>query len=73
MLLAQIERAGGEALYIGQFNDDFATCYEQVKDSLEKVDFLITTGGVSVGDYDYLPDIYEKLEADVLFNKVGMR
>jgi molybdopterin molybdotransferase len=73
MLLAQIERAGGEALYIGQFSDDFSTCYEQVKDSLEKVDFLITTGGVSVGDYDYLPDIYEKLEANVLFNKVGMR
>ncbi|MDI5788216.1 molybdopterin-binding protein [Bacillus licheniformis] len=35
--------------------------------------FLITTGGVSVGDFDFLPAIYEKLGAEVLFNKVAMR
>ena len=34
---------------------------------------LITTGGVSVGDFDLLPEIYEKLGAEVLFNKVAMR
>jgi len=73
MVYSQIKRAGGEPLYLGKFKDDFSTCYEQVKDALKKVDFLITTGGVSVGDYDYLPAIYEKLGASVLFNKVGMR
>lgn len=73
MIYSQILRAGGEPIYFGQFSDDFQTCYQQVKDTLEKVDFLITTGGVSVGDYDYLPAIYEKLGANVLFNKVRMR
>ena len=34
---------------------------------------LITTGGVSVGDYDYLPDVYKQLQAEVLFNKIAMR
>ena len=33
----------------------------------------MTTGGVSVGDFDFLPEIYEKLGAEVLFNKVAMR
>ena len=37
------------------------------------MDILITTGGVSVGDYDYLPAIYEAIGATVLFNKVAMR
>lgn len=37
------------------------------------MDILLTTGGVSVGDYDYLPAIYEKLGANVLFNKIAMR
>src|SRR5690606_1386170 len=37
------------------------------------VDMLITTGGVSVGDFDYLPAIYEKLDASVLFNKIAIR
>ncbi|WP_339229673.1 gephyrin-like molybdotransferase Glp [Oceanobacillus sp. FSL K6-2867] len=73
MVYAQVIRAGGEPIYFGQFNDDFETCYQKVKDSLEKVDFLITTGGVSVGDFDFLPAIYEKLGASVLFNKIGMR
>lgn len=73
MIMAQVKRAGGEPIYFGQFEDDFQTCFEQVKNTLEQVDFLITTGGVSVGDYDYLPAIYEKLGADVLFNKIAMR
>jgi len=73
MTYAQILRAGGEPIYFGQFSDDLETCYKQVKDAFSKVDFLITTGGVSVGDYDYLPEIYKKLGANVLFNKIGMR
>lgn len=73
MILAQIERAGGEAKYFGKFSDDLEQCVIAVKDALNQVDLLITTGGVSVGDYDYLPAIYEKLGADVLFNKIAMR
>ena len=73
MLLAQIEQAGGSPIYFGQCKDDFDTCYEQVKGALDSVDFLLTTGGVSVGDYDYLPAIYQKLGANVLFNKIAMR
>jgi molybdopterin molybdotransferase len=73
MISSQIQRVGGEVIYFGKLADDFDTCFEAIKDSLPKVDMLLTTGGVSVGDYDYLPAIYEKLGAEVLFNKVGMR
>jgi len=73
MIAAQIERAGGTVQYYGKLPDEFDTCFEAVKDALNEVDLLITTGGVSVGDFDYLPGIYEKLGAEVLFNKVAMR
>lgn len=73
MICAQIERAGAKVVYFGKLPDEFDVCFEAVKDSLAKVDILVTTGGVSVGDFDYLPAIYEKLGAEVLFNKVGMR
>lgn len=73
MVLAQIEKAGGIPKYLGKFSDDFDTCFNEVKNALEQVDILITTGGVSVGDFDYLPDIYKKLGASVLFNKIAMR
>ncbi|MBE7128410.1 gephyrin-like molybdotransferase Glp [Bacillus mycoides] len=73
MIAAQIERAGGVVRYYGQFVDDLETCYNTVKKAMKEVDILITTGGVSVGDYDYLPAIYERLQANVLFNKIAMR
>ncbi|CAL28667.1 molybdopterin molybdotransferase MoeA [Staphylococcus carnosus] len=44
-----------------------------VKQAMETHDMVITTGGVSVGDFDYLPEIYKALDAEVLFNKVQMR
>lgn len=73
MIAAQIERAGGAVQYYGQFADDLETCYNTVKKAMKEVDILITTGGVSVGDYDYLPAIHKRLQANVLFNKIAMR
>ncbi|SNT05319.1 molybdopterin molybdochelatase [Bacillus sp. OK838] len=72
-LSAQIRRAGGEVRFYGKLKDEFELSYEAISTALEEVDLLITTGGVSVGDFDLLPDIYQKVGADVLFNKVAMR
>jgi molybdopterin molybdotransferase len=73
MIIAQIERSGAEVRYFGKLPDNFELCYESIRSAIVEVDLLITTGGVSVGDFDYLPQIYKKLGADVLFNKVAMR
>jgi len=73
MICAQVERSGAKAKYFGKLTDDFTECFEAIKNAIEDVDIMITTGGVSVGDYDYLPAIYERLGAEVLFNKIAMR
>ncbi|MFD1039040.1 gephyrin-like molybdotransferase Glp [Virgibacillus byunsanensis] len=73
MIASQIIRAGGEYNYLGKLADEFDSSYQTIKKALDEVDILITTGGVSVGDFDLMPAIYEKLGADVLFNKVAMR
>lgn len=73
MMMAQIERAGATAKYFGKLSDDLDLCIHAIKNALQEVDILITTGGVSVGDYDYLPAIYEAIDAKRLFNKVAMR
>ncbi|HLR80170.1 MAG TPA: gephyrin-like molybdotransferase Glp [Bacillota bacterium] len=73
MITSQVNRAGGDYKYYGKLEDEFKASYETIKQALEEVDILITTGGVSVGDFDLMPAIYEKLGADVLFNKVAMR
>ncbi|AJC95413.1 molybdopterin molybdotransferase MoeA [Staphylococcus hyicus] len=53
--------------------DDFESSLNVVRQAVQEHDIVVTTGGVSVGDYDYLPDIYRALDATVLFNKVAMR
>ncbi|PFZ77384.1 molybdopterin molybdenumtransferase [Bacillus toyonensis] len=73
MIAAQIMKAGGKARYYGQLADELDACFTAVQSAMDEVDILITTGGVSVGDYDYLPAIYERLQANVLFNKIAMR
>lgn len=73
MILAQIERAGAVPRYFGKLPDVMEISFEAIRQKIDSVDMLITTGGVSVGDYDLLPEIYRKLGAEVLFNKIAMR
>lgn len=73
MITAQLSRMGIAHRSYGMLMDDLDACTEVVEQALAETDLLITTGGVSVGDYDYLPAIYERLGAKVLFNKVAMR
>lgn len=73
MIQAQLDRMGIESKSYGMMEDDLDACVRIVERALEETDFLITTGGVSVGDYDYLPAIYERIGATVLFDKVMMR
>lgn len=73
MILAQLQRAGAIPAYYGKLSDNLEESFEKITSALEEVDYLITTGGVSVGDFDLLPEIYEKMNANVLFNKIAMR
>jgi molybdopterin molybdotransferase len=73
MLKAQVRRAGGEPIVYGKVKDTFEATFEAVTKAMQEAEIVVTTGGVSVGDFDYIPNVYEKLDAQLLFNKVGMR
>lgn len=73
MLEAQLDRMGIPYQSYGMMEDDLDACTDIVKEAITTSDIVITTGGVSVGDYDYLPEIYRRLNAIVLFDKIMMR
>jgi len=73
MLEGQLARMGIPFASLGTMEDDLDACTILIENALKKSDIVITTGGVSVGDYDYLPEIYERIGAKVLFDKVMMR
>jgi len=64
MIAAQLSRMGIEYKSYGALVDNLDACTELVEKAFTETDVLITTGGVSVGDYDYLPAIYERLGAN---------
>jgi molybdopterin molybdotransferase len=73
MLESQIRQIGARPKFYGILPDDYETCYQAFRAALDEVDYLLTTGGASVGDFDHIQRILADLEADVLFNKVAMR
>jgi len=73
MIAAQLARLGIPARSYGIVRDDPDLCLDRVRRALAETDCVITTGGASVGDFDWLPAICERLGARVLFNKVAMR
>lgn len=73
MIKALAEKFGLEVGTYKIQQDDLESSIQLVKDALAQHDIVITTGGVSVGDFDYLPEIYKAIDAKVLFNKVAQR
>ena len=64
MLLALLERAGVVAVDLGMARDDEAVMTATLEDALTRCDAIITSGGVSVGDYDYVSATLERIAAD---------
>ena len=53
--------------------DDIEEIVANVKALSETTDCIITTGGVSVGDKDYMPAVMESLGAQTLFHGIAMK
>lgn len=73
MLAAQVEAAGGSAVIMQALSDDVEQVEAALEEAFPKVDFVLTSGGVSVGDYDVLVDVFARFDGKLLFNKVAMR
>lgn len=73
MLANQVREAGGEPHILKMISDDLTIAKQRVEEALTLYDVVITTGGVSVGDYDIMADLVTEKDVEKLFNKVTMR
>ena len=46
---------------------------EKYKEALASADVVITTGGVSMGESDYIKAIMQKLGAEIHFGRINMK
>jgi len=72
-LAALFEEAGAEVVQLGTAPDDKDAIMQTFEQALGSVDILVSTGGVSVGDYDFVKDIVPRLGANVVYKGVGIK
>lgn len=71
-LIAQLKYMGLKSEYLGIVRDDKDALRETMRKGLRK-DVLIITGGVSMGEYDYVKDVFQELGLEILFSKVAIK
>lgn len=73
MLRSLVVEAGGEPVMYGSIADDVNTARAKLEEAIQDNDIVVTTGGVSVGDYDIMGELVLEEHVEMLFNKVTMR
>jgi molybdopterin molybdotransferase len=72
-LMAQVARAGGKAGYYGIVPDTGDSALEVITRAITENDIVILTGGVSMGDFDFIPSFLERAGVKLLFNRVNVQ
>jgi molybdopterin molybdotransferase len=72
-LIAQIKSAGAIPLNFGKAGDNPEEIKNIIESNIESCDVLLTTGGVSVGKYDFVRKAYELVGAQKKFWKVAQK
>ena len=71
-LMAEAFDAGAEPVFYGIAPDDEQAIAELVHRAVQECDFVITSGGASAGDYDFVTALVRR-EGEVLFDRISMR
>lgn len=72
MLAALVRLAGGVPRLVPRCGDELGAVVAALEGALQD-DVVITTGGVSVGDYDVVRDAFERVGVDMSFWKIAIK
>lgn len=72
-IIAQAKEVGAETKYFGIANDTPEDTYEKIWQSTENCDITILSGGVSAGDFDFVPKTILDCGFEILFNSLAVQ
>ncbi|MCX6259271.1 MAG: molybdopterin molybdotransferase MoeA [Bacteroidia bacterium] len=72
-LMAQVARAGASGKYCGIAADDEAQTLSIVEKAISENDMVLITGGVSMGDFDFVPSVLEHAGVKILFTRIAVQ
>ena len=71
-LLARAKELGADVTFVGMAKDSVESLKEMINNSLYS-DFIITSGGVSVGDADFTQEAFDSFDMDIIFNGIAIK
>ncbi|MBD2506676.1 molybdopterin molybdotransferase MoeA [Nostoc muscorum FACHB-395] len=72
-IAALVKESGAEPILLGIVKDDPVVLERVIAHAVAIADIVLSSGGVSVGDYDYVDKIIESLKAKIHIRSVEMR
>ena len=72
-LVAQISVIGALPDYRGIIEDDPSATASAISEALSSCDAILITGGVSMGDYDFVPEVLRSCGIELFFEKVAIK
>ncbi|WP_047418314.1 gephyrin-like molybdotransferase Glp [Cellulophaga sp. Hel_I_12] len=73
MLIAVLKELGYSNTTVISIKDHFESTKEALRETIEKNDVVIVTGGVSVGDYDFVGKALNAIGVHEIFHKVNQK
>jgi len=72
-LIAQLKAMGIEAKYFGIARDTKNSTIKLIEKAYQENDVILLTGGVSMGDFDFVPEILQTLKFELLFQSIAVQ
>jgi molybdopterin molybdotransferase len=72
-LTAQVLQYGAEAHYLGIVSDSIEQLTGKISSAIDRFPLVIISGGVSVGDYDFIPQVLQELNIEIMFHGLNMK
>jgi molybdopterin molybdotransferase len=72
-LMALIQQWGGEVVVIGNAPDNPQELAVMMQRAIDTADIVLSTGGVSVGDYDYVDQVLAELGGEIHITAVAVK
>ncbi len=73
MLIAALKKVGYNDIRKFSIKDNFEETQQRIHQSIEESDVVLITGGISVGDYDFVGKALDKLGVKQIFYKVKQK
>ncbi|HOW26204.1 MAG TPA: molybdopterin molybdotransferase MoeA [Bacteroidales bacterium] len=72
-LIAQLAAMDIRGSYFGIARDHVESLVDRLRVAMDSCDVVLLTGGVSMGDYDHVPEAFERLKVKIMFHSIAIQ